>query len=331
MGRAPCCDKTSVKRGPWSPEEDELLRSYVQNHGTGGNWIALPHKAGLNRCGKSCRLRWLNYLRPDIKHGGYTEQEDRVICSLYNSIGSRWSIIASKLPGRTDNDVKNYWNTKLKKKALAMHHHQQEYYHHNNQHGSGGRGRRAAAVATPPRAAPQSQCASMHPSPASASSAITTASAGGDAACSFGAIYSSSPAAALQQAPATVLARYDGGGAATAPPLPPPQQQASSSSLAELFSSPAPLLTHAGGVAINSWASGLLPFDDMFLPELLGVSEFAPGDCLLGGGGFVPLLQDRSSLQELSACYFPNAQAEMWAAAEHVKPPPVAGLCHSLT
>ena len=46
MGRAPCCDKTSVKRGPWSPEEDELLRSYVQNHGTGGNWIALPHKAG---------------------------------------------------------------------------------------------------------------------------------------------------------------------------------------------------------------------------------------------------------------------------------------------
>uniref|UniRef100_A0A453FCW0 Transcription factor RAX3 n=1 Tax=Aegilops tauschii subsp. strangulata TaxID=200361 RepID=A0A453FCW0_AEGTS len=116
MGRAPCCDKASVKRGPWSPEEDELLRSYVRSHGAVGNWIALPQKAGLNRCGKSCRLRWLNYLRPDIKHGGYTEQEDMVICSLYNSIGSRWSIIASKLPGRTDNDVKNYWNTKLKKK-----------------------------------------------------------------------------------------------------------------------------------------------------------------------------------------------------------------------
>ncbi|KAK3134893.1 hypothetical protein QOZ80_5BG0412080 [Eleusine coracana subsp. coracana] len=119
MGRAPCCDKTSVKRGPWSPEEDEKLRSYVQLHGIGGNWIALPQKAGLNRCGKSCRLRWLNYLRPNIKHGGYTEQEDRIICSLYNSIGSRWSIIASKLPGRTDNDVKNYWNTKLKKKTMA--------------------------------------------------------------------------------------------------------------------------------------------------------------------------------------------------------------------
>ncbi|KAL6848627.1 hypothetical protein ACP4OV_021210 [Aristida adscensionis] len=119
MGRAPCCDKASVKRGPWSPEEDEQLRSYVQRHGIGGNWIALPQKAGLNRCGKSCRLRWLNYLRPDIKHGGYTEEEDRIICSLYSSIGSRWSIIASKLPGRTDNDVKNYWNTKLKKKAMA--------------------------------------------------------------------------------------------------------------------------------------------------------------------------------------------------------------------
>ncbi|XP_062232078.1 transcription factor MYB87-like [Phragmites australis] len=119
MGRAPCCDKASVKRGPWSPEEDEQLRTYIQRHGIGGNWIALPQKAGLNRCGKSCRLRWLNYLRPDIKHGGYTEQEDYIICSLYSSIGSRWSIIASKLPGRTDNDVKNYWNTKLKKKAMA--------------------------------------------------------------------------------------------------------------------------------------------------------------------------------------------------------------------
>ncbi|XP_066366899.1 transcription factor RAX1-like [Miscanthus floridulus] len=120
MGRAPCCDKASVKRGPWSPEEDEQLRSYVQRNGIGCNWIALPQKAGLNRCGKSCRLRWLNYLRPDIKHGGYTEEEDRIIWLLYSSIGSRWSIIASKLPGRTDNDVKNYWNTKLKKKAMAM-------------------------------------------------------------------------------------------------------------------------------------------------------------------------------------------------------------------
>ncbi|KAL2317884.1 hypothetical protein Fmac_031760 [Flemingia macrophylla] len=119
MGRAPCCDKANVKRGPWSPEEDATLKSYVQTHGTGGNWIALPKKAGLRRCGKSCRLRWLNYLRPDIKHGGFTEEEDNLICTLFAQMGSRWSAIASQLPGRTDNDVKNHWNTKLKKKIMA--------------------------------------------------------------------------------------------------------------------------------------------------------------------------------------------------------------------
>ncbi|KAL6650454.1 hypothetical protein ACP70R_009379 [Stipagrostis hirtigluma subsp. patula] len=119
MGRAPCCDKNNVKKGPWSPEEDAKLKEFIEKHGTGGNWIALPQKAGLRRCGKSCRLRWLNYLRPNIKHGEFTEHEDRVICSMYASIGSRWSIIASQLPGRTDNDIKNYWNTKLKKKLLG--------------------------------------------------------------------------------------------------------------------------------------------------------------------------------------------------------------------
>ncbi|XP_062185169.1 transcription factor RAX2-like [Phragmites australis] len=119
MGRAPCCDKNNVKKGPWSPEEDTKLKEFIEKHGTGGNWIALPQKAGLRRCGKSCRLRWLNYLRPNIKHGEFTEHEDRVICSMYASIGSRWSIIASQLPGRTDNDIKNYWNTKLKKKLLG--------------------------------------------------------------------------------------------------------------------------------------------------------------------------------------------------------------------
>ncbi|XP_027333450.1 transcription factor MYB36 [Abrus precatorius] len=119
MGRAPCCDKANVKKGPWSPEEDAALKAYIEKNGTGGNWIALPQKIGLKRCGKSCRLRWLNYLRPNIKHGGFTEEEDNIICSLYISIGSRWSIIAAQLPGRTDNDIKNYWNTRLKKKLLG--------------------------------------------------------------------------------------------------------------------------------------------------------------------------------------------------------------------
>ncbi|KAG6739762.1 hypothetical protein POTOM_057377 [Populus tomentosa] len=119
MGRAPCCDKNNVKKGPWSPEEDAKLKAYIDQFGTGGNWIALPQKVGLKRCGKSCRLRWLNYLRPNIKHGGFSEEEDNIICSLYISIGSRWSIIAAQLPGRTDNDIKNYWNTRLKKKLLG--------------------------------------------------------------------------------------------------------------------------------------------------------------------------------------------------------------------
>ncbi|KAF5725915.1 MYB-related transcription factor [Tripterygium wilfordii] len=88
MGRAPCCDKTNVKKGPWSPEEDAKLKAFIDKFGTGGNWIALPQKIGLKRCGKSCRLRWLNYLRPNIKHGGFSEEEDNIICSLYISIGS---------------------------------------------------------------------------------------------------------------------------------------------------------------------------------------------------------------------------------------------------
>ncbi|KAL7133468.1 hypothetical protein ABFS83_12G143200 [Erythranthe nasuta] len=138
MGRAPCCDKSKVKKGPWSPEEDATLKNYIEKNGTGGNWIALPHKVGLKRCGKSCRLRWLNYLRPNIKHGEFSEDEDTIICTLFATIGSRWSIIAGQLPGRTDNDIKNYWNTKLKKKLIASvappppnnyHHHQKK--HHN--------------------------------------------------------------------------------------------------------------------------------------------------------------------------------------------------------
>ncbi|KAH9734762.1 transcription factor RAX2 [Citrus sinensis] len=120
MGRAPCCDKANVKKGPWSPEEDAKLKEYIEKNGTGGNWIALPHKAGLMRCGKSCRLRWLNYLRPNINHGEFSDDEDRIICSLFASIGSRWSTIAAQLPGRTDNDIKNYWNTKLKKKLIGI-------------------------------------------------------------------------------------------------------------------------------------------------------------------------------------------------------------------
>lgn len=119
MGRAPCCEKDSVKRGPWTPEEDAKLLACIAQHGT-GSWRTVPKKAGLQMCGKSCRLRWTNYLRPDLKHGSFSEQEEQLIVKLHAALGSRWSLIAAQLPGRTDNDVKNYWNTRLKKKLCEM-------------------------------------------------------------------------------------------------------------------------------------------------------------------------------------------------------------------
>ncbi|XP_057485120.1 transcription factor MYB58-like [Actinidia eriantha] len=117
-GRAPCCDKSKVKKGPWSPAEDLRLITFIQKHGH-GNWRSLPKQAGLLRCGKSCRLRWINYLRPDVKRGHFTPEEEETIIKLHQSLGNRWSKIASSLPGRTDNEIKNVWNTHLKKRALV--------------------------------------------------------------------------------------------------------------------------------------------------------------------------------------------------------------------
>ncbi|TKW33116.1 hypothetical protein SEVIR_2G212580v4 [Setaria viridis] len=119
MGRPPCCDKVGVKKGPWTPEEDLMLVSYVQEHGP-GNWRAVPTNTGLMRCSKSCRLRWTNYLRPGIKRGNFTDQEEKLIIHLQALLGNRWAAIASYLPERTDNDIKNYWNTHLKKKLKKM-------------------------------------------------------------------------------------------------------------------------------------------------------------------------------------------------------------------
>ncbi|XP_071724024.1 transcription factor MYB60-like [Rutidosis leptorrhynchoides] len=115
MGRPPCCDKIGIKKGPWTPEEDIILVSYIQQHGP-GNWRSVPTNTGLLRCSKSCRLRWTNYLRPGIKRGNFTPQEEGMIIHLQALLGNKWAAIATYLPQRTDNDIKNYWNTHLKKK-----------------------------------------------------------------------------------------------------------------------------------------------------------------------------------------------------------------------
>ncbi|KAJ4850745.1 hypothetical protein Tsubulata_019311 [Turnera subulata] len=113
------CENAELKKGPWTPEEDQKLLAYIEEHGH-GSWRALPGKAGLQRCGKSCRLRWTNYLRPDIKRGKFSLQEEQTIIQLHALLGNRWSAIARHLPKRTDNEIKNYWNTHLKKRLDKM-------------------------------------------------------------------------------------------------------------------------------------------------------------------------------------------------------------------
>eukprot|EP00253_Pinus_taeda_P010585 PITA_10585 len=117
MGRKACYDSNDeINKGSWTQDEDLRLTQFVRSHGE-GCWSALAKKAGLKRCGKSCRFRWVNYLRPNLKRGKFSPEEDDLIIRLHKLLGNRWSLIAGRIPGRTDNEVKNYWNTRLSKKA----------------------------------------------------------------------------------------------------------------------------------------------------------------------------------------------------------------------
>ncbi|KAL0463795.1 UNVERIFIED_CONTAM: Transcription factor [Sesamum latifolium] len=111
--------KKELNRGAWTAEEDRRLDEAVHVQGP-KHWTTVAAKAGLNRCAKSCRLRWMNYLRPNIKRGNISDQEEDLIIRLHKLLGNRWSLIAARLPGRTDNEIKNYWNYHLSKKKLEQ-------------------------------------------------------------------------------------------------------------------------------------------------------------------------------------------------------------------
>ncbi|KAI4303854.1 hypothetical protein MLD38_039443 [Melastoma candidum] len=141
--------RDEYKKGLWTVEEDRILAEYVEVHGK-GKWNRIPLATGarvsleyavlmimlcremdecclvaavvvgLRRSGKSSRLRWVNYLSPNVKRGDFTHEEEDLIIRLHNLLGNRWSLIAGRLPGRTDNQVKNHWNSHLRKKISSI-------------------------------------------------------------------------------------------------------------------------------------------------------------------------------------------------------------------
>ncbi|XP_062089211.1 transcription factor DUO1-like [Humulus lupulus] len=115
-------DGAYIRKGPWHAEEDEVLINHVKKNGP-RDWSSIRSKGLLPRTGKSCRLRWVNKLRPNLKTGcKFSAEEERLVIELQAQVGNKWAEISTYLPGRTDNDVKNFWSSRKKRLQRLLHH-----------------------------------------------------------------------------------------------------------------------------------------------------------------------------------------------------------------